>query len=156
MIILIGVILLFTYALSLLASLLYGHVEDSIRCQICHCFGNIRCCRRDNDTQNHGNISSLNHIFVPAVWIPMLFLCLGGILLKLVGILPTSRLWISCLLRATVSGNVLPTIIILNSTQLKEYVKRKITQATTPALLCLEVAFTSLMWIRRSTRIMPT
>ena len=118
--------------------------------------GKVAFCTRDNDAEQDGIPSSGNYMFVPVVWAPIGVFSLGFLLLNLMGIFPTSTQWISVLLKATGGGIVLPTTIILNSTQLKEYAKRKITQATAPALLCLEVAFTSLMWIRRSTRIVPT
>ena len=117
--------------------------------------GKIGFCSRDNDAEQDGIPSSGNYIFVPVVWVPIGVVSLGFLLLNLMGIFPTSTQWINVLLRATGGGIVLPTTIILYSTQLREYAKRKITQATAPALVCLEVAVTSLMWIRRSTRIMP-
>ena len=127
----------------------------STRRRMCPFLGKIEFCTRDNDTEQDGSPSIGDYIFVPVVWAALVVFSLGFLLLNLMGIFPTTTQWISILLKATVGGNVLPTIIILNSAQLKDYAKRKITQTTAPFLLCLEVAFTSLMWIRRSTRIMP-
>ena len=148
-------ILMFTYVMLHIVSLLYGHVDDCKNCRIGWCLGNIQACRKDHDVENNGGLSKTNHMFVPIFWVPVLLLFLGASFLFLVVIAPLSNPWMSCLFMATASGNVLPTMIILYSTQLKEYVKRNIIQATAPVLRCLEVAFTSLVWIRRSTRIMP-
>ena len=152
---LVHMILMFTYVILHIVSLFYDHVDDCNNCRICRFLGNRQACREDHDVKNNGGLSRTNHMFVPIVWVPVLLLFLGVILLTLMEIVPFSNPSVRCLFMATVSGIVLPTMIIWYSHQLKECVKRNIIQSTAPVLRCLEVALTSLVWIRRSTRIMP-
>ena len=151
---LVSIILVLTSVLSHIVSKLYDHDEESEKNRVCPCLGNIQFCSRDNDTENNGNTISGTQ-FAPVVGISLLLSGLVLFVLRLMGMLPLAWLWQQSAVMATFIGNVLPTMVIFNSSQMKEYAKRKIANATKPVLTCLEVAFTSLMWIRRSMRITP-
>ena len=152
---LLSVALLLTGVLSHIVSKLYDHDEESEKNRVCPCLGNIQFCCRDNDTENNGNTISGTHMFVPVVGISLLLLSLVLFLLRLMGMIPLSGPWQLSAVMATIQGIILPTTVIFKSSQVKEYAKRKIGNVTTPLLAWLEVAVTSLMWIRRSTRITP-
>ena len=132
----------------------------------CPSFGHTEtgCCNEDRaQDQNVGNGDRnamptrphIQQISLPAILSPALFTALGITSFVLVMVVNKSEPWIIMLAIQHFSGVFLPILIIWNNNSLKAYLKRTMSNRTTPILHCFKTIWNSFKCPRRSAIVEP-